>query len=381
MSIPSKIPFNRPFIAGKELFYIAQAVTNGQIAADGEFTKRCHRFMEERFGIRKVLLTSSGTAALEIAAQLANLGPGDEAIMPSFTFVSTANAVVKLGAKPVFVDVRSETMNLDERLVEQAVTSRTRAIIPVHYGGVSVDMDPIMAIAKDRGLIVIEDAAQGVSASYKNKPLGSIGHLAAFSFHETKNFICGEGGALAINDPTLIERAEIIRDKGTNRQKFIRGQVDKYTWVDVGSSYVPSEINSAFLWAQFEHMEEISLRRAEIYERYATGLIDLEREGKLRLPHIPSDCQSNHHLFHLLLNSEKARNKLMDDLREDGILSVFHYVPLHTSPMGLKLGFLPGTLAVTEDLSTRLLRLPFYFELTQSDQQFVIERIHHHLKG
>jgi dTDP-4-amino-4,6-dideoxygalactose transaminase len=323
------IPFNRPFIAGKELYYIAQAVTYGNIAGDGHFTEACCRLLEQQFRIQKVLLTPSCTAALEMAAMLLNLGPGDEVIMPSYTFVSTANAVVRQGARPVFVDIRPDTLNLDERLIESAVTSRTKAIFPVHYAGIGCKMDAIMAIAQKHSLKVVEDAAQGVNASYNSRALGSIGHLGCYSFHETKNYICGEGGALCINDPELIERAEIIRDKGTNRRKFFRGQVDKYTWVDVGSSYVPSEICSAFLYAQLEMLDAIAQRRREIYEFYRQRLAPLAAEGRLQLPHIPANCDSNYHMFYIILPDAETRNGLMAHLRKQGIQAVFHYIPFH----------------------------------------------------
>jgi dTDP-4-amino-4,6-dideoxygalactose transaminase len=310
-----------------------------------------------------------------MAAMLCNLGPGDEVILPSFTFVSTANAVVRLGARPVFVDVRSDTLNIDDDLIEGAIGERTRAIFPVHYAGVGCEMERIMTIARKYGLLVVEDAAQGVNAFYNERPLGSIGQLGAFSFHETKNFICGEGGALCINDPEFVERAEIIRDKGANRRQFLRGQVDKYTWVDVGSSYVPSEICSAFLFAQLEMMEEISVRRREHYQFYRRSLKPLESEGLLRLPRIPEECESNSHLFWVILPDVATRDALMAHLKSHGILAVFHYVPLHTSPMGTKLGYAAGELPVTEDLSQRLLRLPLFYDITQEQQREVVGRV------
>jgi dTDP-4-amino-4,6-dideoxygalactose transaminase len=366
------IPFNRPFIVGKELCYIEQAVSYGNIAGDGHFTQQCARLLEQRFGIHKVLLTPSCTAALEMAAQLCDLGPGDEVILPSFTFVSTANAVVRLGARPVFVDIRADTLNMDEDAVEQAVTPHTRAIFPVHYAGVGCEMDVILATAARHGLRVLEDAAQGVNAFYRGKALGSIGALGAYSFHETKNYICGEGGALCVNDPALVERAEIIRDKGTNRKQFFRGAVDKYTWVDVGSSYVPSEICSAFLYAQLEHLDAITQRRRAIYETYERELRPLEDEGLLRLPRLPEECTTNYHLFYILLADSATRDALMAHLRQRGILAVFHYVPLHSSPMGQKFGYRAGQLPVTEELSGRLLRLPFYYGLTEEEQGRVV---------
>lgn len=370
-----RIPFNKPFIAGKELFYIAQAVTYGNIAGDGHFTKQCSELMEERFGVQKVLMTPSCTAGLEMAAMLCDLGPGDEVILPSYTFVSTANAVVRLGAKPVFVDIRPDTLNIDDSLIEAAITERTKAILPVHYAGVGCEMDRIMAIAAKYKLRVIEDAAQGVHAYYNGRALGSIGHLAAYSFHETKNYICGEGGTLCINDSELVERAEIIRDKGTNRKQFFRGQVDKYTWVDVGSSYVPSEICSAFLYAQLEMLDAIAERRRAIYQFYRQHLKPLEAEGLLRLPHIPDDCDSNYHMFYIILPTPELRNSLLDHLKQAGIHAVFHYIPLHSSPMGQTFGYREGDLPVTEDLSARLLRLPFYYEIKQDEQLHVISEI------
>ena len=376
----SRIPFNKPFVAGKELYYIAQAVTLGNIGGDGYFTQQCSKLMEERFGIHKVLMTPSCTAALEMAAVLCDLGPGDEVILPSFTFVSTANAFVRLGAKPVFVDIRPDTLNIDAELIEAAISPRTKAIFPMHYAGVGCDMDRIMAIARKHGLMVVEDAAQGVHAFRRGRALGSIGHLGAYSFHETKNYICGEGGALCINSPELVQRAEIIRDKGTNRQQFFRGQVDKYTWVDVGSSHVPSEICCAFLYAQLEMLDGIAGRRRVIFEVYRSALAELESKGLVRLPHFPPECESNYHMFYILLPDEPTRNALMDHLRRQDIHAVIHYVPLHTSPMGRKFGYSHGDLPITEDLSSRLLRLPFYYEITDEEQLRVVQRVKTFLK-
>lgn len=369
------IPFNKPFIAGKELYYIAQAVTMGNIAADGYFTKACSHFLEERFGIKKVLMVPSGTAALELAAMLCDLRPGDEVIMPSYTFVSTASAFVRVGARPVFVDIRPDTLNIDERKIESAITERTRVIVPVHYAGVSCEMDTIMEIARRYNLLVVEDAAQGVNAFYKGRALGSVGHLGCYSFHETKNYICGEGGALCINDERFIERAEILRDKGTNRQKFFRGEVDKYTWVDLGSSYVMAELLAAFLWGQLECLEQITNRRREIYEFYEERLRPLEDAGHLRLPRIPPECQSNYHLFYILARDAQDRDELLSYLKQNGIHAVFHYVPLHTSPMGYKFGYRQGDLPITEDLAARLVRLPMFYELTKAEQGRVIESL------
>jgi len=371
----SDIPFNRPFIAGKELFYIAQAITLNNLGGDGHFTSQCSRLLEERFGIPRVLLVVSCTAALEMAASLFDLKPGDEVLIPSFTFVSTASCLIRLGVRPVFVDIRPDTLNLDEGLVEEAITSRTRAIFPVHYAGLGCNMPQIMEIADRHGLRVAEDAAQGVNSYQNGRALGSIGHLGCYSFHETKNIICGEGGALCINDPSLIERAEIIRDKGTNRKQFFRGQVDKYTWVDTGSSYVPSELTMAFLYAQLEMADAINARRREIYDYYRKALGPLAEEGLLRLPAPCAPEESNFHLFYILLRNEATRTALMEYLNRRGINAVFHYVPLHSSPMGRLHGSTCGDLPVTDDISGRLLRLPLYYDITEADQERVVEQI------
>ena len=368
------IPFNKPFIVGKELHYIAQAVTMGNLGGDGHFTKACAQLMQERFGVHRILMVPSCTAALEMAAMLCDLRPGDEVIMPSYTFVSTASAFVRLGVKPVFVDIRPDTLNIDENLIEAAITERTRAICVVHYAGVACEMDKIMAITRSHKLRVVEDAAQGVNSYYNGTALGSIGDLGCYSFHETKNYICGEGGALCINDPELVERAEIIRDKGTNRQRFFRGEVDKYTWVEIGSSYVPSEICSAFLYAQLEEMDRISQRRRDIYEAYLGALTPFAEEGLLQLPVIPENCQSNYHLFSVLLPTAKMRDALLSGLKMAGIHAVFHYVPLHNSPKGKEV-CAEVVLPVTEDLSARLIRLPFYHDLMCSEQDAVIASI------
>lgn len=370
----TKIPFNKPFIAGKELFYIAQAVTYGNLSGDGQFTKKCAELLQDRFSIPKVLLTPSCTAALEMAAQLCEVGPGDEVIMPSYTFVSTASAFVRMGGRPVFVDIRSDTLNIDEQLIEAAITPRTKAICVVHYAGVSCEMDTIMEIAARHGLKVVEDAAQGVNSWYKGRALGSIGHLGCYSFHETKNYICGEGGALCINDPALVQRAEIIRDKGTNRQRFFRGEVDKYTWVDVGSSYVPSEICSAFLYGQLEEIDRISERRGAIYSRYAAGLQSLAESGVIGLPQIPADCVSNYHMFYVLMGSSAIRDTMLERLRAQQIHAFFHYVPLHSSPAGSQ--YASGDeMPNTDQISVRLLRLPMFFDLSKAEQQRVVEQI------
>lgn len=365
------IPFNKPCIVGSELIYVGQAVAGGHASGDGPFTKRAQALLEECFAASRTLLTTSCTAALELAALLCDLQPGDEVILPSYTFVSTANAVVLRGARPVFVDIRPDTLNLDERLVEAAVTPRTRAIIPVHYAGIACEMDEIMAIAQRHELLVVEDAAQGVFSRYKGRWLGTIGHFGCYSFHETKNFSCGEGGALVINDARKQERAEILREKGTNRSQFLRGQVDKYTWVDAGSSYVPSDMLAAFLVGQLENMEKITARRKAIFELYATLLAPLADRGLIRLPIVPPTCTPNYHMFYILVGDIEERTDLINHLREAGILAVFHYVPLHSSPFARALGCDQEPLPVTEDVSARLLRLPMYFELTDREVEEV----------
>lgn len=354
------IPFNKPYMTGKELWNIAQAHAKGHLAGDGMFTQQCHAWLEERTGTRHALLTHSCTAALEMAAILANIGTGDEVIMPSYTFVSTANAFVLRGGTPVFVDIRPDTMNIDENLIEAAITDRTRAIVPVHYAGVGCNMEVIMGIANRHGLLVIEDAAQGIMASYQERPLGSIGHLGALSFHETKNIISGEGGALLINDPSYTERAEIIREKGTNRSKFFRGEVDKYTWVDLGSSFLPSELVAAFLMAQMDEADSITARRLELWSYYHEKFSGLEADGRLRRPVITPGCLHNAHMYYILLPDQPARARLIDALKARNIYSVFHYIPLHASPMGQRVGRVAGTMAVTENVSERLLRLPLW---------------------
>ena len=371
----ASIPFNKPFIAGKELHYIAQAVTLGNLAGDGEFTQKCAGLLEERFGIHKTLMTPSCTAALEMALMLCDLQPGDEVILPSFNFVSSANAVVLQGGTPVFVDIRPDTLNLDENLIEQAITEKTKVIIPVHYAGVACEMDRIFEIAKQHNLLVVEDAAQGVNAFYKERALGSMGDLGTYSFHETKNYICGEGGALCINSPELVERAEIIRDKGTNRQKFFRGEVDKYTWIDVGSSYVPSEIACAFLYGQLEMLDEISKRRHAIYRLYDERLKPFEAEGLLELPRTPDSCRHNSHMYYVVLRDAVTRDGLIAHLWENEIKAVFHYVPLHSSPMGQRFGKTPQGLPITEDISSRLLRLPLFYDITQGEQTRVVDQV------
>ncbi|MDP8566372.1 dTDP-4-amino-4,6-dideoxygalactose transaminase [Methylophilus aquaticus] len=355
-----KTPFNKPFMTGKELFYIAEAHFNGMLAGDGPFTKKCHAWLEHETGTRKALLTHSCTAALEMAAILADIQLGDEVIMPSYTFVSTANAFALRGGVPVFVDIRPDTLNIDETKIEAAITPKTKAIVPVHYAGVGCEMDAIMEIAQRHNLLVIEDAAQGVFATYKGKTLGTIGHMGCYSFHETKNVISGEGGALLINDARFIERAEIIREKGTNRSQFFRGQVDKYTWVDVGSSYLPGEVIAAFLWAQLEEAQNITQRRRGIWQQYHRGLHALERQGLLARPITPAHCQHNAHMYYILLNSLEERTFLIEQMRKNEVFPVFHYVPLHSSPAGKKYGRTHGEMTHTNTLSDRLLRLPMW---------------------
>lgn len=367
------VPFNKPFMTGRELAYIAQAHANGHLAGDGEFTRRCSQWLERRTGTRKALLTHSCTAALEMAAILAGVGPGDEVIMPSFTFVSTANAFVARGAVPVFVDIRPDTLNIDERLIEAAITPRTRAIVVVHYAGVACEMDTIMDIAGRHGLTVIEDAAQAVMSEYKGRALGSIGQLGTLSFHETKNIISGEGGALLVNDPRLSERAEVIREKGTNRTQFFRGQVDKYTWVDIGSSFLPSELIAAFLWAQMEEADELTRRRLHLWNHYADRLRVLAARGRAQLPFVPDSSKHNAHLFYLILASLEARTRFIERLRQKGIGAVFHYVPLHSSPAGLRYARAHGELPVTETVSERLVRLPLWLGLEQFQDRVIDE--------
>ncbi|MCP4572164.1 MAG: dTDP-4-amino-4,6-dideoxygalactose transaminase [bacterium] len=370
-----RIPFNKPFIAGGELEHIAESVRAGRISGGGPYMKRCEEYLEEICGAPRVLLTTSCTAAMEMAALLCDLGPEDEVILPSYTFVSTANAVLLRGARPVFVDIRRDTKNLDENLVEAAITERTKAIMPVHYAGIGCEMDALVQIAAAHDLRIIEDAAQGLGACYKGQPLGGIGDFGAFSFHETKNVICGEGGALVLNRPEDVERAEILREKGTDRAKFFRGEIDKYTWVDVGSSYVSSDLLAAFLWGQFEQMDRIAAKRRSIAEAYFEQLAPLAAAGHLELPVVPNHCDSNHHIFYVLPRDMATRTALIAHLRARSILAVFHYVPLHASPMGQRLGYEEGMFPVTEDVSARLLRLPFYFELTPEDQAEVTTAI------
>lgn len=367
-----RIPFNKPSIVGKELEYIRESVEGGHTAGNGPFTHRAENLLAELTGAQTVLLTPSCTAALEITALLAGIAEGDEVILPSYTFVSTANAFALRGARLVFVDIRPDTLNLDEFTIEDAITERTKAIVPVHYAGVACEMDAINEIARRHDLLVIEDAAQGVNAWYKDRALGCLGDLGTFSFHETKNYICGEGGALVDPQGLFRERAEIVREKGTNRSQFFRGEVDKYTWVTVGSSYLASDIVAAFLLAQLEEMEGITAKRRALWEHYYESLSGLEERGDLRRPHIPSHCTANYHMFYIILASGEVRSQLIRHFRELGILAVFHYVPLHSSPMGKALGYRQGDLPVTEDLSERVLRLPLYYEMTQDEQHEVV---------
>ena len=373
--MPDKIPFNRPYLTGKELHNIAQAHTLGQLAGDGSFTKQCHQWLEESIGTKKALLTHSCTASLEMAALLADIQPGDEVIMPSYTFVSTANAFVLRGGVPVFVDIREDTLNLDERRIEAAITPKTKAIVPVHYAGVACEMDAILEIAQAHKLWVIEDAAQGILSTFKGKALGALGHLGCLSFHETKNVISGEGGALLVNEEDWVQRAEIIREKGTNRSQFFRGQVDKYTWVEVGSSYLPGEIIAAFLWAQLQEAEEITQQRLEIWNAYHEVFGQLEAQERLRRPIIPEHCQHNGHLYYLLLRDLQDRTQFIETLKDQGINCVFHYVPLHSSPAGKKYGRVSGYLSVTDIVSERLVRLPMWVGLANS----LAELINKHL--
>lgn len=370
------IRFNVPPYVGKETEYMKEAIDSHKICGDGEFTKRCNAWIEEHTGTAKALLTTSGTQALEMAALLSDIQPGDEVILPSYTFVSTANAFVLRGAKLVFVDIRPDTMNIDEKLIEDAITDKTRAIVPVHYAGVGCEMDTIMDIAKRHNLVVVEDAAQGVNAFYKGRALGSIGDYGCFSFHETKNYSMGEGGAILINRPEQIEDAEIIREKGTDRSRFFRGQVDKYTWVNIGSSFLPSDINAAYLMAQLEMANEINENRLQSWAHYNEGLQDLAQEGVIELPYIPEECAHNAHMFYIKTKDMEERKALISYLKERDIAAVFHYVPLHSAPAGLRFGRFHGADRYTTKESERLLRLPMYYNLSESDQQKVIDAVH-----
>lgn len=366
------IHFNWPYATGKEAGYMAEAQHNHHLSGDGPFTKRCHRWIEEQTGCSKALLTHSCTSALDMAALLLDIEPGDEVILPSYTFVSTANAFVLRGAVPVFVDIREDTLNLDERLIECAITPRTRAIVPVHYAGVSCEMDSMMAIAQRHGLRIVEDAAQGIMATYKGRALGALGDIGSFSFHETKNIISGEGGCLLVNDPALTARAEIIREKGTDRSRFHRGEVDKYTWQDLGSSLLPSDLIAAFLWGQLEEAQRITDGRLAAWRRYHDMLANLEQQGLLRRPIVPADCQHNGHLYYVLLAPDIDRQQVLDELKRNGIGAVFHYVPLHSSPAGVRFGRSHGELSLTTTLSQRLIRLPMWFGLSEAQQERVV---------
>jgi len=372
--VKMRIPFNKPYLTGVEMTYMAEAHKLGQLAGDGHFTEACSRYLATSLEASRVLLTTSATAALDMAALLLDIRAGDEVILPSYTFVSTANAFVLRGAVPVFVDIRDDTFNLDERKIEQALTSRTRAIVPVHYAGVSCEMDSIMGIAERIGVPVVEDAAQAIGSTYKGRPLGSIGDFGCLSFHETKNVMCGEGGALILRDQQNVLRAEIVREKGTDRSRFFRGEVDRYTWVDMGSSFLPGELLAAFLWAQLSDATSIIKRRLSIWDRYRVELTSLEEEGRVRLPRIPEDCQHNGHIFHMLMPSERERDRFIKLMRERGIGCVTHYVPLHSSPMGRRVGRISGDMRVTDSVSNRLVRLPIWLGI-EEHQDEVIEAI------
>lgn len=369
------IPFNRPHLTHREMGYIAHAHALGALSGDGPYTKKCHTRLQEVTGAASALLTHSCTAALEMMAILADIAPGDEVIMPSYTFVSTANAFVLRGGVPIFVDVREDTLNLDETKVEAAITERTRAIVAVHYAGVACDMDALSGIAERHGLLLLEDAAQAFLSTYKGRPLGGLGHMAAFSFHETKNVISGEGGALLVNDPRYSERAEIIREKGTNRSKFFRGETDKYSWVDVGSSFLPSEIVGAFLYAQLEEATSITRCRLDLWARYHEAFLRLEVAGHVRRPVVPEYCEHNAHMYYLLCQDADARSQLIDHLKRGGVHSVFHYVPLHSSPAGLRYARTPGSLDVTQSVADRLVRLPLFVDLTQAEADRVVDMV------
>jgi dTDP-4-amino-4,6-dideoxygalactose transaminase len=373
--MPTAIPFNRPSIVGNELGYMAEAVARGHISGDGEFTRRCSELLQRELGVAAALLTTSCTHALELAAILLDVAPGDEVIVPDFTFVSTANAFVLRGARPVFADVRPDTLNLDERQLERLIGPKTRAIVPVHYAGVGCAMDVVLDFARSRGIAVVEDNAHGLFGTWRGKPLGTLGKLGTLSFHETKNFSCGEGGALLVNDERLIARAEIVREKGTNRKRFFRGEVDKYTWVDIGSSYLPSDLLSAYLLGQLEQKAKVLAARRRIYEHYHEGLGGWAADRGISLPVIPPDCESSYHMFYLVLPSPEGRTRLIEILKSKGILAVFHYLPLHLSEMGRRWGGRPGDCPVSESVSDRLLRLPFYTSLSHADQERVIDAI------
>ena len=375
------IPFNKPPFLGTEFDYIKKAVNNQKICGDGEFTKDCNAWLENKTGASKALLTTSCTHSLEMAALLLDIKPGDEVIMPSYTFVSTADAFVLRGAKIKFVDIRPDTMNIDEKLIEDAITDKTKAIVPVHYAGVGCEMDTIMDIAKRHNLKVVEDAAQGVMSEYKGKALGAIGDYGCYSFHETKNYSMGEGGALLIKNEDDIELAEIIREKGTNRSRFLRGQIDKYTWVEAGSSYLPSDMNAAYLWAQLQESDKINDDRLAAWNRYYKGFEELEQKGYVARPIIPAECKHNAHMFYLKAENLEIRTKLISFLKENGVIAVFHYVPLHSAPAGKKFGEFVGEDKYTTKESDRLLRLPMYYGLSESETDKVIEKVIEFYKG
>lgn len=374
------IPFNIPPASGKEISFIQKAVKNHKICGDGEFTKKCSAWMENKFNAQKVLLTTSGTSALEMAAILCDIQAGDEVIIPSYTFCSTANAFVQRGAKIVFVDIRPDTMNIDETKIEDAVTSKTKVIVPVHYAGISCEMNTIMKIAKKHNIFVVEDAAQGVMSSYKGKALGTIGDFGCYSFHETKNYSMGEGGAIVINNPQYIERAEIIREKGTNRSQFWRGQVDKYTWIEYGSSFLPSELNAAYLWGQLEIADEINNDRLTSWNEYYQNLTELKKKGCIELPFIPSDCLHNAHMFYIKVKDIEERTRLIEFLKHKDVGAVFHYVPLHSAPAGKKYGIFAGQDLYTTKESERLLRLPMYYGLSKIDIANIVIEIQNFYK-
>lgn len=372
---PRPIPFNRPSFEGDELAYIAEAIASGHVSGDGPFTKKCHQLLEEELGVNKALLTTSCTHALEMAAILLDIQPGDEVIVPSFTFVSTVNAFVLRGARPVFADVRPDTLNIDPTHVAQLISARTKAVVPVHYAGVGCEMDALCSLAERTGVRIIEDNAHGLFGKYRGRYLGTFGALATQSFHETKNFSCGEGGALLINDPDLVERAEIVREKGTNRSRFFRGQVDKYTWVDIGSSYLPSDVVAAVLYAQLEARDAIQGRRQGVWNRYTAALAGWARAQDVVLPTVPEECDQSYHMFWMLLPDLAARQAFIGHLKQRGIAAVFHYLPLHVSPMGEQFGGRAGDCPVTEDVADRLVRLPFFNKLDEEDQLRVIEAV------
>ena len=369
------IPFNKPCFEGKELVYIAEAIGNGIISGDGHFSKKCHAFLEAELGVRKAFLTTSCTHALEMAAILLNIDTGDEVIVPSFTFVSTANAFALRKAKTVFIDIRADTLNMDEAQLEKLITPRTKAVVPVHYAGVACEMDSILEIAGRHNIAVVEDNAHGLFGKYKGKPLGSLGCMSTLSFHETKNVTCGEGGALLLNDPQFIERAEVIREKGTSRSRLFRGEIDKYTWQDIGSSYLPSDILAGFLYAQLEAKDHIQEHRRRIWQYYYSTLKHWAKGHGVRLPTIPEHCEQPYHMFYMIMPSHEDRQRMIEYLKSRDILSVFHYLPLHLSQMGAQMGGQKGSCPVTEDISDRLIRLPFYNRLTEQEQERIVEAI------